>query len=254
MTGPLDGKVVIVTGGARGLGRTYCETMAAQGASVVAADLNDTSDTVQAVTDAGGAALGTPLDVTDPDSCTASVAATVERFGRVDGLVNNAAMYATLSSGPFETLSTDEWDLTMQVNVTGVFNMCRAVVPALKEAGGGSIVNISSLAAVYGMANSLHYTTSKAAVIGLSRGLARELGRFWIRVNSVAPSAVLTEGTEEFMGEKLDHALQVIAGQQALRRTLDPSDVAGTVAYLISDASQFVTAQTLMVDGGTIST
>ncbi len=254
MTEPLTDKVVLVTGGARGLGRTYCEVMAEQGAAVVAADLSDTTATVEAVTAAGGDALGTPLDVTDPESCRAAVDETIERFGRLDGLVNNAAMYATLSSGPFDTISDSEWEMAMHVNVTGVFNMCRAAVGPMKEAGGGSIVNISSLAAVYGMANSLHYTTSKAAVIGLSRGLARELGRHWIRVNAVAPSAVLTEGTEQFMGEKLNHALEVIASQQALRRNLDPTDVAGTVAYLISDASRFVTAQTLMVDGGTIST
>lgn len=254
MTQPLADKVVIVTGGARGLGRTYCETMAAQGAAVVAADLSDTSATVESVTSAGGTALGTALDIADPDSCRAAVAATLDRFGRLDGLVNNAAMYANLSSGPFETITDDEWAKTMDVNITGIFNMCRAAVGPMKEAGGGSIINISSLAAVYGMANALHYTTSKAAVIGLTRGLARELGRHWIRVNAVAPSAVLTEGTDEFMGEKSDHALQVIASQQALRRNLDPTDVAGTIAYLISDASRFVTAQTLMVDGGTIAT
>ena len=254
MTAPLDGKVVIVTGGARGLGRSYCETMAAQGASVVAADVNDVSDTVDAVIKAGGVALGTSLDVTDSDSCRATVTATVERFSRLDGLVNNAALYASLATGPFDAIADEDWEATLAVNVTGVFNMCRTAVGSMKESGGGSIVNISSLAAVYGMPNSLHYTTSKAAVLGLTRGLARELGRYWIRVNSVAPSAVLTEGTQEFFGDNRDRALDAISGQQALRRTLEPSDVAGTVAYLISDASQFVTAQTLMVDGGTIST
>jgi len=254
MTEALDGKVVIVTGGARGLGRTYCEVMAAQGASVVAADLSDTADTVAAVTAAGGEALGVALDVADPDACRAAVAESVEHFGHLDGLVNNAALYATLSSGPFETLGDAEWEATMRVNVTGVFNMCRAAVGPMKEAGGGSIVNISSLAAVYGMPNSLHYSTSKAAVLGLTRSLGRELGRYWIRVNAVAPSAVLTEGTEEFFGDKRERALDIIAGQQALRRNLEPTDVAGTVAHLISDASRFVTAQTFMVDGGTIST
>jgi 3-oxoacyl-[acyl-carrier protein] reductase len=124
----------------------------------------------------------------------------------------------------------------------------------MRESGGGSIVNISSLAAVYGLPNALHYTTSKAAVLGLTRGLARELGRSWIRVNAVAPSAVDTEGTREFFGENSEHALEVIAKQQSLRRTLDPADVAGTILYLISDASKFVTGQTLMVDGGTVST
>ncbi|MDH4280076.1 MAG: SDR family oxidoreductase, partial [Acidimicrobiia bacterium] len=181
--------------------------------------------------------------------------ATLDSFGGLDGVVNNAALYATLTMAPFDQLSTDEWQAAMDVNVTGVFNVCRAAVKAMKERGGGSIVNIASLAAVYGMANALHYTTSKAAVIGLSRGLARELGRHWIRVNAVAPSAVKTEGTSEFFGsDDMDRALDIIAGQQALRRNLEPNDVAGTIVYLMSDASKFVTAQTLMVDGGTIAT
>jgi 3-oxoacyl-[acyl-carrier protein] reductase len=250
----VEGKVVLITGAARGLGRRYCEALAAEGASVVGVDVADCGDTVASVTGAGGQALGAKVDVTDVDSCRAAVAATLERFGRLDGLVNNAALYATLTSGPFDRIPEDEWDATMSVNVTGIWNMCRAAVPAMKEAGGGSIVNISSLAAVYGLANALHYTTSKGAVIGLTRGLARELGRHWIRVNAVAPSAVETEGTTQFMGENKEHALDVIAKQQALRRTLDPSDVAGTIVYLMSDASKFVTAQTLMVDGGTVAT
>ena len=252
----LDGKVVLVTGAARGLGRTYCEVLASHGAAVVAGDIADRSATVAAVTGAGGQALGVGLDVTDPESCAAAVAATVETFGGLDGVVNNAALYANLTMDPFDKLSTEEWQAAMDVNVTGVFNVCRAAVGAMKERGGGSIVNIASLAAVYGMANALHYTTSKAAVIGLSRGLARELGRYWIRVNAVAPSAVKTEGTTEFFGRDGDaeRALDIIASQQALRRSLEPTDVAGTIVYLMSDAAKFVTAQTLMVDGGTIAT
>ena len=250
----LDGKVVLVTGAARGLGRRYCEVLAATGAAVVGVDLSDCADTVQSVTSAGGRALGTKVDVTDFDSCRAGVDSALREFGRLDGLVNNAALYATLTSGPFDTIPEREWEAAMSVNVTGIWNMCRAAVPAIREAGGGSIVNISSLAAVYGLPNALHYTTSKAAVLGLTRGLARELGRHWIRVNAVAPSAVETEGTREFFGDNHDRALDVIAKQQALRRTLDPSDVAGTIVYLISDASRFVTAQTLMVDGGTVAT
>lgn len=251
----LDGKVILVTGAARGLGRAYCEVLAAHGARVVAGDIADRTATIESVTAAGGEALGVGLDVTDPASCEAAVAATLDSFGGLDGVVNNAALYATLTMAPFDQLSTDEWQAAMDVNVTGVFNVCRAAVKAMKERGGGSIVNIASLAAVYGMANALHYTTSKAAVIGLSRGLARELGRHWIRVNAVAPSAVKTEGTSEFFGsDGMDRALDIIAGQQALRRNLEPNDVAGTIVYLMSDASKFVTAQTLMVDGGTIAT
>jgi 3-oxoacyl-[acyl-carrier protein] reductase len=250
----LEGRVVLVTGAARGLGRRYCEALAGEGAAVVGVDLSDCAETVAAVTAAGGRASGLTVDVTDMDSCRAGVAAAVAEFGRLDGLVNNAALYATLTSGPFDAIPEREWEAAMSVNVTGIWNMCRAAVPAMREAGGGSIVNISSLAAVYGLPNALHYTTSKAAVLGLTRGLARELGRNWIRVNSVAPSAVETEGTREFFGESKDRALDVIAKQQSLRRTLDPSDVAGTIVYLMSDASKFVTGQTLMVDGGTVST
>jgi NAD(P)-dependent dehydrogenase (short-subunit alcohol dehydrogenase family) len=254
MAGRLDGKVVLVTGGARGLGRAYCEAAAHQGARVVAGDLADCGATVSSVADAGGGAAGVHLDVGDARSCEEAVAATVERFGRLDGLVNNAALYATLSSAPFDRLDPAEWESALRVNVTGVFNMCRAAVGPMREAGGGSIVNVSSLAAVYGLPNALHYTTSKAAVLGLTRGLARELGRHWIRVNAIAPSAVLTEGTEEFFAGNRDKALGIIASQQALRRNLEPSDVTGTVIHLLSDESRFVTAQTLMVDGGTVAT
>jgi NAD(P)-dependent dehydrogenase (short-subunit alcohol dehydrogenase family) len=184
----------------------------------------------------------------------AAVDAAVRHHGGLDGLVNNAALYAGLTSGPFDRLDLDEWDATIRVNVTGVFLMCRAAVPAMRDRDTASIVNISSLAAVYGLPNALHYTTSKAAVLGITRGLARELGRYWIRVNSVAPSAVTTEGTDEFFGSSRQRALDAIASQQALRRNLEPGDVAGTVIHLLSDESRFVTGQTLMVDGGTITT
>ena len=220
----LEGKVVLVTGAARGLGRRYCEMLAAEGASVTGVDVADCTDTIDRVTAAGGQAIAARVDVTDIDSCHTAVAATLERFGRLDGLVNNAALYATLTTGPFDRIPEDEWAATMSVNVTGIWNMCRAAVTPMKEGGGGSIVNISSLAAVYGLANALHYTTSKAAVLGLTRGLARELGRHWIRVNAVAPSAVETEGTTQFMGENKEHALDVIANSRhcaarSIRRT-----------------------------------
>lgn len=254
MTGRLDGKVVLVTGGARGLGRAYCVAAAAEGARVVAGDLSDCGDTLAEIAAAGGSALGVRLDVGDAGSCDQAVAAAVERFGGLDGLVNNAALYAGLHTGPFERIDPDEWEATMRVNVTGVYQMCRAAVGPMRERETASIVNISSLAAVFGLPNALHYTTSKAAVLGITRGLARELGRYWIRVNAVAPSAVLTEGTDAFFADGRDRALDVIATGQALRRNLEPADVAGTVIHLLSDESRFVTAQTLMVDGGTIAT
>lgn len=252
--GRLDGKVVLVTGGARGLGRAYCAAAAAEGAHVVAGDVSACDEVVDDITDAGGEAIGVHLDVGDPASCERAVAAAVERFGGLDGLVNNAALYAGLHSGPFDRIDPDEWEATMRVNVTGVYQMCRAAVGPMRERDTASIVNISSLAAVYGLPNALHYTTSKAAVLGITRGLARELGRFWIRVNAVAPSAVLTEGTDAFFADERDRALEVIANGQAIRRNLEPADVAGTVIHLLSDDSRFVTAQTLMVDGGTVAT
>jgi len=166
--------------------------------------------------------------------------------------VNNAALYGDLSSSPFDTLAEDQWNRVMAVNVTGVWNCCRAVVPSMRVGGGGSIVNMASVVALYGMPYALHYVTSKGAVIALTRGLARELGRDWIRVNAIAPSAVMTEGTREFFGENLDKAAAGIAKAQALRRSLVPRDIAGTMVYLASDASALVTGQTIAVDGGTV--
>ena len=153
--------------------------------------------------------------------------AAVNAFGRIDALINNAALYGSLRGGRFDAIAEPDWDAAMSVNVKGVWNCCKAVVPAMRQAGGGSIVNMASLAATYGMPFGLHYTTSKAAVIGLTRGLARELGRDRIRVNALAPSAVLTEGTQEFFGDKLDRALDVIKVGQSIQRTLAPSDVVG---------------------------
>ena len=234
--GQLDGKVAIVTGGGRGLGRAYCTALAAEGAAVVAADTRETDATVAAVEAAGGRIAGVSLDVADMDSCAAMAAAALAAFGRIDVLVNNAALYGDISGGRFDRLSGDQWDRVMTVNVKGVWQCCKACVPAMREAGGGAIVNISSLAAAYGMAYAADYATSKAAVIGLTRSLARELGRDWIRVNAVAPSAVLTEGTDEFMGEKRDDMLAAIAQAQSLKSNLDPADMTGTIVYLASDA------------------
>jgi 3-oxoacyl-[acyl-carrier protein] reductase len=248
----LDGKVAIVTGAARGLGQEYAGALAAAGAKVVAADKRDCADTVARVEAGGGSAIGVALDVADAASAQAMAAAAVEAFGRIDVLVNNAALYGALGGGRFDEIEEAEWDACMTVNVKGIWNCCKAVVGAMRQAGSGSIINIASLAAVYGMPFALHYATSKAAVIGISRSLARELGRDWIRVNTIAPSAVLTEGTAEFFGDKLDRAKQVIAQGQALQKNLEPADLAGTVLYLASDDSRFVTGQTVMVDGGTV--
>lgn len=245
-------KVVAITGAARGLGQEFARSLAAGGARIVAADISDCTETLSLVTRDGGEATAARLDVTDARSATEMVEAAVRAFGRLDGLVNNAALYGALHGGRFDAIDEIEWDACMAVNVKGIWNCCKAAVPAMREAGGGSIVNIASLAATYGMPFGLHYTTSKAAVIGLTRGLAREVGRDRIRVNALAPSAVMTEGTREFFGAKHDRALEAIKAGQTIQRNLMPSDLTGTVTWLISEASGFVTGQTIAVDGGTV--
>lgn len=248
----VEGKVVIVTGAARGIGQEYVRSLAAAGARPVAADLNDCADTIDLAKAAGGQALGVKCNITDAGSTDAMVRAATDAFGRVDGLINNAALYGGLRGGRFEAIAETDWDAAMAVNVKGIWNCCKSAVPAMRASGSGSIINIASLAATFGTPFVLHYTTSKAAVIGMTRGLARELGRDNIRVNAVAPSAVITEGTREFFANKLDKALDVVKAGQAIQRNLQPGDLSGTILWLLSDTSAFVTGQTISVDGGTV--
>ena len=198
----IDGKVVVITGAARGLGQELRArpAAAAPGSSPPTSTIARRPSSSSRPKAARG--IAARLDVTDPGSAAAMVEAGLEAFGRVDALINNAALYGALHGGRFDAIDEAEWDAAMAVNVKGIWNCCKAAVPAMRQraAGGGSIVNIASLAATYGMPYGLHYTTSKAAVIGLTRGLARELGRDSIRVNALAPSAVMTEGTREFFG------------------------------------------------------
>jgi NAD(P)-dependent dehydrogenase (short-subunit alcohol dehydrogenase family) len=245
-------KVVIITGAARGIGRQFARSLASAGAFIVAADINDCSTTLDVIRAEGASGIAVRLDVRDADSALEMVAAAGREFGRVDALINNAALYGALRGGRFDAITEADWDAAMAVNVKGIWNCCKAAVPAMRGAGGGSIINLASLAATYGMPFGLHYTTSKAAVIGLTRGLARELGRDRIRVNALAPSAVLTDGTREFFGERLDRALDVIKSGQSIQRNLTPPDLVGTVIWLVSDASCFVTGQTIAIDGGTV--
>jgi NAD(P)-dependent dehydrogenase (short-subunit alcohol dehydrogenase family) len=248
----IDGKVIVVTGAARGIGQEYARYLSGLGGRILLADINDCSTTLDRVKAKGGTATAVKVDVASAASAMDMARAAVDAYGRIDALINNAALFGALKGGRFDTISEADWDAAMAVNVKGIWNCCKAVVPAMRRIGGGSIVNIASLAATYGMPFGLHYTTSKAAVIGLTRGLARELGRDNIRVNAVAPSAVLTEATREFFADKADKALDAIRRDQAIERNLVPSDLVGTIHWLISDASQLVTGQTIAVDGGTV--
>lgn len=215
-------------------------------------DLRDCSTTLKLVEQEGADGIDTRTDVTSAESTREMAAAVVEKFGRIDVLVNNAALYGSLTFAPFDKLDEAEWDATMNVNVKGIWQCCKAVLPTMKSQNEGSIVNVSSLAAVYGMPNGLHYTASKAAVIGATRGLARELGRYNIRVNAVAPNVVNTAATGEVFKEKRDKIVEVTLSQQAIRKPLETEDIVGAVLFLASDHSRLTTGQTIMVDGGTV--
>ncbi|HKF13108.1 MAG TPA: SDR family oxidoreductase [Xanthobacteraceae bacterium] len=248
----VEGKVIVITGAARGIGQEYARYFGSLGARVIIADINDCAQTLDLVQREKGTAVCAKLDVANAASAMELARTALDAFGRIDALINNAALFGGLKGGRFDTISEAEWDAAMAVNVKGIWNCCKAVVPAMRQAGGGSIVNVASLAATYGMPYGLHYTTSKAAVIGLTRGLARELGRDNIRVNAIAPSAVLTEGAREFFAEKADKALDTIRTGQTIARNLTPADLLGAVHWLVSDSSQLVTGQTIAVDGGTV--
>jgi NAD(P)-dependent dehydrogenase (short-subunit alcohol dehydrogenase family) len=247
-----ENKVVIITGAARGLGQEYARQFARRGARVVVCDIRDCSETLALIKEEGAAGLSVRTDVTSASSTVKMAEAAIEEFGGVDVLINNAALYGSLTFAPLEQLDEVEWDAAMNVNVKGIWQCTKAVLPSMKERGGGAIVNISSLAATYGMPNGLHYTASKAAVIGATRGMARELGRYNIRVNAVAPNVVDTEATAEVFGDKRDKIIDVTLSQQAIRKPLATEDIVGTVLFLSSDQSKVTTGQTIMVDGGTV--
>ena len=246
---PLNDKVIVVTGAASGIGKAIALELARQGAAVVVADLRVPDDTVHAITAAGGRALGLAADVTQPGQVQAMVARTLEVLGRLDGLVNNAGIYSSIVPRPFEQIDLDEWRRLFEVNVFGLMTCCQAVVPHMKSVGGGRIVNIISGTPFKGIPFMLHYVASKGAVLGMTRSLARELGPDGILVNGVAPGFTLSEGV-------LDNEVQVMklreVSRQArsLARDQVPDDVTGAVAFFMSDASAFITGQTLLVDGG----
>lgn len=246
--GLLQGKVVVVTGGGHGIGRAYCMAIAGAGGSVVVADID--APAAEAVAEEiGPQALAVPADVARLDSCQAMAKRGAERFGHVDGLINNAAIFATIpiSRVGFEEVPDEEWDRVMEVNVKGVWHCCRAIAPLMRERRQGSIVNIASGTVLNGSAGRVHYVASKAAVLGLSRVLARELGPFNIRVNTIAPGSTLSEDnpTEDIMRLR-----QANVGNRALGRVETPDDLVGTALYLLSDLSAFVTGQMIAVNGG----
>ena len=246
----LSDRVCIVTGGGRGIGRAYALRMAQAGARLVIADINEANG--QAVANElqkeGAEALAIRTDVSDEQSTRDMARTAMDKFGRIDVLVNNAALFAELTLKPFTEISVEEWDGLMAVNVKGVWLCAKAVAPFMKEQKSGRIINISSGVWLSGRANYMHYVASKAAVVGITRALARELGRWNINTNCVAPGAVLTEIPRETSNP--EH-MAAIARAQCIRRTEVPGDLVGTILFLASDDSSFITGQTINVDGGT---
>jgi NAD(P)-dependent dehydrogenase (short-subunit alcohol dehydrogenase family) len=246
----LADKVAVITGGASGIGHAYARRFLAEGARVVVADVADAAAAADKL-DAAGRALGVPTDVSDAASVRGMVAAAVARFGRIDVLVNNAALFAALKPQAFDAIPEAEWDRVMAVNVKGVWNCARAVVPVMRGQGGGRIVNVASAIVAKGTALLLHYVTSKGAVVAMTRALARELGPDGITVNAVAPGFILSDGVQAnpAIGE---FQIDAIMRARSLKRDAFPEDVEGAVVFLASDDSAFMSGQTLIVDGGSV--
>lgn len=236
MTGALDGKVAIVTGGAQGIGAAIARGLEAEGASVVVADLSPPEGGIRA-------------DVASEEDVARMVSETLARHGRIDILINNAGLYASLAMRPFTEIPLEEWNRVMEVNVASMFLTCRAVVPVMRERGGGKIVNISSGTPFRGVPFLLHYVTSKGAIVAFTRALAKELGADGIHVNCVAPGFTMSDGVKAHP-EVIEKLRDVSIAARTIQRDQLPEDVVGAVVFLCTPAADFITGQTMVIDGG----
>lgn len=246
--GRLDGKVAIVTGGGRGIGVEYAKVLAAEGAKVAVTDIVDTETTVNIIKQAGGDAIGIHCDVTDPDNIKSMVAETVETYGRLDILVNNAALFADLKQGSFLNIDEAEWDRVMQINTRGVFSCSKAAVPEMKKNGYGKIINIASGTVFKGTPMLLHYVSSKGAQVAFTRALAREVGNDGITVNCISPGLTMSEKVID--DEQWTAVKDGNTASRAIKREQMPEDLIGALVFFSSQDSDFITGQTLVVDGG----
>ncbi|NIS62860.1 MAG: glucose 1-dehydrogenase [Proteobacteria bacterium] len=254
----LKDSVVIITGGAQGIGRAYALGMAEEGAKLVVADVNvEAADvTVRDIQAKGREALALQTDVSSPESTHNMAKRTVENFGRIDVLVNNAAIFGKIriSRMPFYELDLDEWDRVIAVNLKGTLLCCRAVFPQMKTQGGGKIINIATTGFFFGNPNYVHYVASKAGIIGLTRAMAREVGDYNINVNCIAPGATLAEdpGDKVTWNRRVKRFNEVLLPKRCLKRIQYPEDLVGAVIFLASSDSNLITGQTIVVDGGDI--
>ncbi|MCD4850615.1 SDR family oxidoreductase [Arthrobacter sp. AK01] len=243
-------RVVIITGAAQGIGRELARQFAAAGAVAVVADLDisKADSVVEEIRSAGGDGLAVRVNVADEASVEAMVETIIEKCGRIDVLINNASIFATIEKGPFDQIPVAQWEQVMKVNVTGTYLCVRAVASHMRTAGYGRIINISSDSVTRGTVNYLHYVTSKSAVIGMTNSLARELGEHGITVNCVRPGMVATE-VERTVNPTVE-GRERAASQQCIPRGMVPTDLVGIMFFLSTPASSFITGQTIACDGG----
>ncbi len=234
--GQLEGRVAIVTGAAQGIGKAIADGLVREGADIVVVDLNPPADGIEA-------------DVSSEKDVARMVAEATSRHGRIDILVNNAGLYASLAMRPFTEIPLEEWRQVMDVNVASMFLTSRAVVPVMREQGGGKIVNISSGTPFRGVPFLLHYVTSKGAIIALTRALAKELGKDGIHVNCVAPGFTMSDGVMAHP-EVIEKLRDASVAARTIQRDQLPEDVVGAVVFLCSPAADFITGQTMVIDGG----
>jgi 3-oxoacyl-[acyl-carrier protein] reductase len=246
---PLAGRVVIVTGAGQGIGRVFAKNFAQAGARVVIAELNESKAAAVAeeILQGGGQTLAVTTDVADPASIREMVEAVEDAWGRIDVLVNNAGIFSTLEMRPFDQIPLDEWEKVLRVNLTGPFLCARAVLPAMRRAQFGRIINVASGAVRLGRPNYLHYIASKAALAGMSLSMARELGKDGITVNAILPGATFTEIERKTVTPEQKER---IVAMQCIPRAETPEDLVGAVLFLASEAAGFITGQSINLDGG----